>query len=64
MKKSLTFKGVQQHFLPDVLIHLPLRCKAGVLSLQKHAHCSVSPVLFSTTVCVCVWCVFTDVCDQ
>ncbi len=33
---SLTFEGVQQHLLPNVLIHLPLTCKAGVISLQKH----------------------------
>lgn len=63
-----TFEGVQQHLLSNVLIHLPLTCKAGVVGLQKHKHTppvitvsGLSDECFSMRVCNsvcdhrCVW---------
>lgn len=31
----IAFKGMKQHLLPDVLVHLHLGCKVGVLGLQN-----------------------------
>lgn len=29
----VAFEGVLQHLLPDIIVHLALRCKAGVVRL-------------------------------
>lgn len=55
----LTFEGVQQHLLADVLIHLCLRGEAGVIGLQGHKHMALLSLIlgynidvFCVSVCV------------
>lgn len=32
----VALKGMQQHLLPNIIVHTALRCKAGIFRLKRH----------------------------